>query len=202
MIKKVSFLNRAIVILVGHIAGYKVVNGMEPYSELTTLYYTIGFGTIVLVALLMMMFGLKVLMNDWVMIMTAFIPVGLSLGLVNQFLPSINYLYLVISIVGIIAVILTRRYKSKKNATLTTSLVHGASGLIVVLLPIYLVMNNLEKSSILFVSLGGIILGSEGILKALQKMERKIISEDKLNNYFPLLLLLASTAFVVGLYYL
>ncbi len=91
---KVSFLNKAIIILVGHVAGYKVVNGMEPYSELTTLYYTIGFGTIVLVALLIMMFGLKVLINDWVMIMTAFIPVGLSLGLVNQFLPNMNYIYL------------------------------------------------------------------------------------------------------------
>lgn len=197
---KVSLLNKAIVILVGHIAGYKVVNGMEPYSELTTLYYTIGFGTIVLVALLIMMFGLKVLINDWVMIMTAFIPVGLSLGLVNQFLPNMNYIYLSISIIGVIAVILTRRYKSKKIATFTTSIVHGISGLIVVLLPFYLAVNDIQNSSILLVSLGGGILGSEGILQALHKRGKQIISEEKNNNYFPLVLLLASSAFVAGLY--
>ena len=198
--EKISLLNRIIFLITGHLAGYKVVGGMQPYSELTTLYYTIAFGTLVLSSLLLMLFGFEILKNSGVMIIAAFIPAGLSLGLINQHLPVVHYIYLSFSIFGMAAVIISRYYATKKTAIIILSLVHGISGVILVLLPLFLVIKGIQNISMLLVSVGGVIIGIEGLLQTFLKIGKPIISEQKLYKIFPLVLLSATAAFVAGLH--
>ena len=197
---KISALNRIIFLLIGHMAGYKVVGGMGAYSELTTFYYTISFGMLVLAAILLMLMGFEILKSDGVLILAAFIPVGLSLGMINQYLPQVHNIYLGISILGLTSVTLSRFFASEKLGVIVLSLVHGIAGAIVVWMPIVLVFNGTQDLSILLISVGGIIIGAEGILLAFLKMGKPLIRAEKLYSFFPTVLFLASAAFVAGMY--
>ncbi len=198
---KISVVNRIIFLLTGHLAGYKVVGGMEAYSELTTFYYTISFGMLVLASILLMLLGFEILNNDGVLILAALIPVGLSLGLVNQYLPEFHHIYLGINIVAMLAITISRFYASEKTAVIVLSLVHGIAGAIVVWIPLVLVINEKHNLLTLLISVGGIIIGLEGLLLAFLKMGKPLIQAEKLYTYFPMVLFLASAAFVVGMNY-
>jgi len=197
---KISILNRIIFLLTGHLAGYKVVGGMQPYSELTTFYYTIAFGMLVLASILLMLLGFEILKSDGVLILAALIPVGLSLGMINQYLPQIHNIYIGISIIGMIAIALSRFFTSDKIAVIVLSLVHGIAGTIVVWIPLVLIINGKQDLLTLLISVGGIIIGLEGLLLAFFKMGKSFIPAEKLYAYFPTVLFLASAAFVAGMH--
>lgn len=197
---KISVFNRIIFLLTGHMAGYKVVSGMQPYSELTTFYYTIAFGMLVLASLLLMLLGFEILNSDGVLILAALIPVGLSLGMINQYLPQVHTIYLGVSILGMISVTLSRFFASAKLAVIVLTLVHGISGMIVIWMPMVLVFSGKQDLLSLLISVGGIIISLEGLLLALFKMGKPLIPSEKLYAYFPMVLFLASTAFVFGMH--
>ncbi len=197
--KKISVLNRFIFLFTGHVAGYKVVGGIQPYSELTTFYYTVAFGTLVLASILLMLFGFEILESNGVLVVAAFIPVSLSLGMVNQYLPQMHLYFLIISIAGIGAVAFSRFLVSEKTAVLVLTLVHGIAGSVVVLIPLMLVINGTLNTIALLISLGGIIIGSEGLLLAAFKMGKEFVAAEKIYASFPVILFMASLAFIVGM---
>lgn len=197
---RISVLNRIIFLLTGHLAGYKVVGGMEFYPALTTFYYTIAFGMLILACLLLMILGFDILKNDSVLILASLIPVGLSLGMINQYLPQVHNIYLGASVIGLAGVTLTRYLASGKCAVITLALVHGISGILVVWMPLVLVINGKQDLLTLFISVGGIIIGVEGLLLAFLKMGKPLIPAEKLYAYFPTVLLLASLSFVAGMH--
>jgi len=197
---KISVLNRIIFLLTGHLAGYKVVGGMQPYSELTTFYYTIAFGMIVLASILLMLLGFEVLKNDAVLILAALIPIGLSLGMINQYLPQIHNMYLGISILGLASISVTRYFASEKLSVFVLALVHGIAGAIVVWVPLILALKGKQDLLTLLISAGGIIIGIQGLLLAFLKMGKPLIPAEKLYAFFPTVLFLASAAFVVGMH--
>ncbi len=197
--KKISVLNRIIFLFTGHLAGYKVVGGMQPYSELTTFYYTLAFGTLVLASLLLMLLGFEILDSNGVLVVAALIPVGLSLGMINQYLPQVHTIYLIISIIAIIAVAVSRFFASEKTALIMLTLVHGLAGIIVVWIPLVLVFSGQQNVRTLLISAGGIIIGAEGLLLASFKVGKTFIAPEKLYASFPMILFLASLAFVVGM---
>jgi len=196
---KISIFNKIMFLLTGHLAGYKVVSGMQPYSDLTTFYYTISFGMLVLACLLLMLLGFDILKNKSALILAMLIPVGLSLGIINQYLPQVHYMYLIVSIIGMTMLIFFRLYSAEKISGIILSLVHGISGIIIVWMPLVLFLNGKHDGFMLLVSLGGIIIGLKGILLASLKMGKPIIQAEKLYSYFPAVLFLASASFVVGM---
>ena len=197
--KKISIFNRIVFLFTGHLAGYKVVGGMQPYSELTTFYYTIAFGTLVLASILLMLLGFEILESNGVLVVAALIPVGLALGMVNQYLPQMHLYFLIISIAGIIAVAYSRFLMSQKAALIMLTLVHGIAGMVVVFIPLVLVLNGTLNTPAFLISLGGIIISAEGILLASFKVGKTFIAPEKIYSSFPMVLFLANLAFVAGM---
>jgi len=54
---KMSILNRIILLVAAHLAGYMIVTGIEGYNNWAVFYFTVAFGVLVLACLLMMLFG-------------------------------------------------------------------------------------------------------------------------------------------------
>lgn len=77
--KNKSIINRIIFLLTGHIAGYKIISGMDTYSNLTTLYFTVAFGVLLLACLLLLLMGFEIMENNFVAVIAALIPITLSL---------------------------------------------------------------------------------------------------------------------------
>ena len=197
---KISIINRIIFLLTGHLAGYMVVAGMEDFSDLTVLYYSIAFGVLLLSSLLIMLFGFEILKYNGVIVSAMLIPLSLSLGLINQYLPEIHYIYLIFGIIGMTAVLISIYYKYKKTKIIIISLVHGIPGMILVILPIFLVLKSIiQNHSIILVSVGALIISLAGILHTFLKIGKPIIPEQKFYKLFPLILFSATVFFVAGL---
>lgn len=198
--RKVTVTDRIVFLLTAHIAGYKVVGGMQSYSDLTTFYYTVSFGMLILASLLLMLLGFEILQNNGILILAAFIPTGLSLGLINQYLPQFHLIYLIVSMLGMALFILARYFTTQKAAHIALTLLHGISGLVLIGAPLALVLNGTQHLSMIFVSIGGLIIGAEGFLLTFLKTGKPLVSAQRLYAFFPFVLFLASAAFVAGLY--
>jgi len=198
-VRKISVLDRILFLITAHVAGIKIVSGMEHHSALSTGFYTISFGVLVLASIMLLLFGFELLTNRFVPVVTTLIPITLSLGLVQDYLPQMTFSYsLLIGLIYWLSVWV--RFKAnEKTAALVLALVHGISGLLVFVLPVVLYANYGLSARLLLVSIGGLIIGIEGVFLTLQKMGYLRIELNKIFAWFPLMLLAATSAFVGGL---
>jgi len=195
---KKSILGRIIYLLTGHVAGYQIIKGMENYSNLTTTLYTISFGILLLACLLLLLMGFEIMENNYVAVVAALIPITLSLGLVTDKLDSSTMYFILISASFLIAVAL-RLFSSGKIQSLSIGVIHFLSGSVIFFLPILLFFTDKAEIQILLVSLGGILIGSGGMLLGLVKAGKSVLAKEKVVALFPIILFLTTTAFVVGL---
>ena len=172
---------------------------MEHHSVLSTGFYTISFGVMVLASIMLLLFGFEPLVNRYVPVITTLIPTTLSIGLVHDYLPKMTLSYAIL--VGIIYMVSVwvRFTAAEKTAALVLALTHGISGLLVFILPIVLYTSYGLPARLLLVSIGGLIIGIEGIFLALQKMGYLKIELKTILAWFPVMLLAATSAFVGGL---
>ncbi len=195
---KISILGRIVFLLTGHMAGYQIISGMDNYSNLTTTLYTISFGLLLLASLLLLLMGFEIMENDYVAVISSIIPITLSLGLVTDKLEHATFYAVLISIGFVIAVVL-RFFSSGKVASLSLGVIHFLSGSVIFFLPIILFITQKAEIQILMISLGGLLIGSGGMLLGLLKTGKLSIGKEKVLPLFPIILFLTTTAFVVGL---
>ncbi len=196
---KVSISERILLLLTALISGYYVVDGLEKYSGVVSLYFTIAFGILLIAVILLVLFGFEILNDPIVVIVAALIPLSLSLGLIYKYLHSYHIVYLIFTIVGFLSILLTRYFASKRIATLTLVLVHGISGVIIFLLPIGIYIKGFSSPFFPLVGIGGGLISVFGILLAFLRMGKPILSQDSIYALMPKLLFLATVAFVIGL---
>lgn len=196
---KQTIINRILFLITGIIAGSKIINGMDTYSDLTTFYFTVSFGVLLLACLLLLLMGFDIMENNFVAVVAALIPISLSLGIINNRLPEYHLIYARIIGIGFLIAIYLRFYGAEKVASLSFGVIHGVSGIVIVLIPIVFLLNGLVEPQYGFVSLGGIFIGMGGMLMAFLKAGKPILSKEKVLSLFPVILFFATTAFVIGL---
>jgi len=196
--KKKSILGRIIYLITGHVAGYQIIKGMDNFSNLTTTLYTISFGLLLLACLLLLLMGFEIMENNYIAIFAALIPITLSLGLVTDKLEnSTNYSFLIG--VGFLIAVALRLFSSGKIQSLSIGVIHFLSGSVIFLLPIILFYTGVAELQILMISLGGVLIGSGGMLLGFLKAGKSVLSKEKVVSLFPIILFLTTTAFVIGL---
>jgi hypothetical protein len=196
---KMSILNRIIFLLTGNVAGYKIIGGMDNYSNTTTTLYTISFGLLLLASLLLLLMGFEIMENDYVAVVVSVIPITLSLGLVTDKLEHATFYTVLITGAFIIAVIL-RFFSSGRISSLSLGAIHLLAGTVIVILPVFLFLSGKSSSQILLISLGGSLIGVGGTLLGFLKADKLKLQKEKIYALFPALLFFTTTAFVLGLY--
>jgi len=198
--KRITPLDRIALLITCLLAAYLIVMGVEGLPLLATWAYSIAFGVLLIAGLLMIINGFEVLDSPWVVIIAAIIPLGLSLGMVIENLPSDWHLaYLVFVVIGFLAILLTRLLVPERAATIVLAFVHGVAGLLIFGLPIALVLQGVKAPMYLFMSVGGALIGIGGLLLAFLKAGKPILSAEKIFTLLPWTLLLMSAAFMLGL---
>ncbi len=193
-----SILSRIIYLLTAILASYEIINGMDNYSNLITTLYTISFGLLLLASLLLLIMGFEIMENDFIAVATAIIPITLSLGLVIHELEHYLMYALLIGICFIIALAF-RFFAKGKIASLSIGIVHLLSGTVIFLLPIILVSIGKTNYHILWISLGGLLIGIIGIFLGFIKAGKEILSIEKIEKIFPIILMLTTFSFIIGL---
>ncbi len=198
--KKMSVLDRILLLLTGLLAAYQIVAGVDGASELSLWAYTVAFGVLLVAGLLLIIMGFEVLESPFVIIVSTLIPLSLSLGLVNEYWHGIYVLYTIFVVIGFLAIAYTRLGSnvSKGAATVILVIVHGIAGLVIFLLPIILAAQGNLPGGFALVGVGGALIGVGGLLLAFLKAGKPILPQKTILTVLPGLLLLMTVAFVIG----
>jgi hypothetical protein len=196
---KMSPLDRVLLLLTGVLAAYHIAVGMDGFSFVPMLAYTLAFGVLLVAGILLIIWGFEVLDSPVVVIVSTVIPLCLATGLVWQHLPSTATLYLAFAILGFFAVMLTRSIPTPgKIPTIVLAFVHGIAGITIFLLPVLLSLQGAMKPLFALVGVGGALIGVGGLLLSFLKSGRPILSRATILKVLPGLLLLMTICFVAG----
>jgi hypothetical protein len=196
---KISVLDRILLLFTGLLAAYQVAIGIEGLSTLPIIAYTIAFGVLLIASLLLIILGFEVLDTPVVVIVSTIIPLSLASGLVWQHLTNWRTPYLVLAILGFLAIITTRVLPSRSNLPIIVlTIVHGIAGMTIFLLPIILVIVGAVQPLFAMVGVGGALIGIGGLLLSFQKTGKPILSRQMIFRMLPGLLLMMTLLFVVG----
>jgi len=197
---KITSLDRILLMAMGILAAYQVAVGIDGMEKIPTIAYTIGFGAFLLAGLLIIIVGLESLDSSAAIIVSAIIPLTISLGLVWQHLASWRTPYLVFVISGLLAILATRLLPIQKKLSniIPALLAQCLAGTIIFLLPCILSANGSMNPGFVLVGLGGALTGLGGLLLLLLKANRPIVTREAILKSFPSLLLLTMICFVAG----
>lgn len=199
---KMSPLDRVLLLATGILAAYQVAVGIDGFSTVPIIAYTLAFGVLLVAGLLLIILGFEVLDSPIVVIVSTVIPLSLSTGLVWQHFASLRASYLVFAIISFLAVIVTRSIPMQnKLPVITIAVTHGIAGMTIFLLPIILSIQGLTNPLFSLVGAGGALIGIGGLLLSFLKTGRPILSREMILKVLPGLLLLMTVCFVAGFKY-
>jgi hypothetical protein len=198
-----TIFDRIILLLTGLTAIYMLFNFYKRYQKekaLHDLYYMLGFGVLLISGLLLIFFGWDILASPYVLTVATLIPLGISMGLMNQFLPEYKKIYSWFALVGLLAIAVTSigGMGLKKVAV---PVFHGVAGLIIFLLPLYqCIVKKDAKKGFGMVGIGGALIGLGGIALAFLVSGSQFLffSSDFVFAILAPLFLLMTLAFTFG----
>ena len=198
-VEKISVFDRILLLLTGFLAAYQIAIGIDHFSKIPIIAYTIGFGILLLAGLLIIILGFEVLDSPIVVIISSAIPLSLSLGLVWEYLFTFRVIYLVFIIFGYLAIMSTRILPMKNSLPLIVlALFHGVAGFIIFVLPEVLVFTGQTGPIFSLVGVGGALIGIGGLLLVLLRSGKSLFSRQTIFRILPILLLLMTASFVLG----
>lgn len=200
--KNITVIDRILLLIAGLLAAYQVAVGIDGFDTLPLTAYTIAFGVILIAGLLLIILGFEVLNSPIVVITATIIPLSISLGLVWQHITSLRIPYLIFSILGFLAILITRSIPSKnKLPIIVLAIVHGIAGMTIFLLPIALSISGKTNAMFSFVGIGGALIGMGGLLLSFLKAGRPVLSQKVIFTVLPGLLLCMTICFVIGFHF-
>jgi hypothetical protein len=196
--KKMTILDRILLLITGLLAAYEIGWGLEELKGLPAWAYTIAFGVLLIAGLLLIILGFEPLENPLVVIVSTIIPLSLSTGLIAQYRPQWSGAYLAFAVIGFLVIVVTRYTTEGAAATIPLAVIHGIAGLTIFLLPIILSVKGETPGGFVWVGIGGALIGVGGLLLAFLKAGKPILSQKTILTVLPGLLLLMAAAFVAG----
>ncbi len=199
-----NLFDQIILLLTGLLAAYLAWRFVERYRAqqgLYDVYYAMGFIVLLVSGVLLIFGGWGLLDSPYVLTVATLIPLGISLGLMNQFLTQYKKAYAWFALFGLLAIAITS-IGSMALKSLAVPLFHGIAGLIIVGLPLYLcLVQKTAPKGFGMVGIGGALIGIGGIALAFYKAGKPLFGiftgEFILMILAPLLFLM-TLAFTIG----
>lgn len=198
---EITLLDRGLLLITGLIALYLVSFFLKLKSSTKSsypLYYAVSFGVLLVAGLLLIGLGYGILANPLVVIVSALIPLTLSLGVVAQLYPAQEKSYLGFVVVGLAAIAVTRFVGPAGLATAVLAIVHSVAGLIIFFAPLSASSKGAVDRSFAWVTVGGALIGIGGIALAMLKAGKPILSANVIFTILAPLLLLMAGSFAYG----
>jgi len=151
--------------------------------------------------LLLIIFGWGILDSPLVLTVATLIPLGISMGLMNQFRPRYKKAYSWFALVGLLAIAVTS-IGGMSLKSVAVPVFHGVAGLIIFGLPLYkCVVEKDAKKGFGMVGIGGALIGIGGMALAFMKAGKPlfgIFTQDFILMILAPLLFLMTLAFTFG----
>jgi hypothetical protein len=194
-----NWFDRIVLLLTGLTAIYALFYFYKRYQKehgLHDTYYILGFAVLLVSGLLLIFLGWGILDSPYVLTIATLIPLGISMGLMNQFLPDYKKIYSWFALIGLLTIAVTS-IGGMDLKSIAVPVFHGVAGLIIFLLPFFI---KGAKPGFWMVGLGGALIGLGGIALAFLVSGSQLLffsREFVLMILVPLLLLM-TLAFTFG----
>ena len=193
-------LDGLILLLTGLTAIYLLFYFYKRYQKekaLYDVYYMLGFGVLLVSGLLLIFFGWDILASPYVLTVATLIPLGISMGLMNQFMPDYKKLYSWFALLGLLAIAYTS-ISEHSLKSLAVPVFHGVAGLIIFGLPLFVIKD--AAKGFWLVGVGGLLIGVGGIALAFLVSGKQLLffSADFVFAILAPLLFLMTLAFTFG----
>jgi len=197
-----NLFDRLVLLVTGLVAVYLIWRFYTRYSKqkgLHDVYYVLGFAVLFVSGVLLIFFGWDLLASPYVLTVASLIPLGISLGIMNQYYKEYKKPYAWFALVGILAIAITS-IGDMPLKKLAVPLFHGVAGLIIFLGPIYTSIKGKSAKDFWWVGVGGALIGLGGIALAFLTAGSQFLffSQEFVLTILAPLLLLMSLAFAWG----
>jgi len=187
-------------LLTGLIAAYLCWYFYRRYTlnkALHNLYYLMGFAALLVSGLLLIFLGMGILASPYVLTVASLIPLGISMGLAEEYFPSWKKAFKWFAAVGFLAIAVTSIGGMDALKKIAVPLFHGVAGLVIFVGPF--VANGAPKG-FFWVGVGGLLIGLGGIALAFITMGKQLLffSPDFVTLILTPLLFLMTGAFALG----
>lgn len=193
-------LDNLFLLLTGLLAAYLVWRFYSRWSKqkkLYDVYYSMGFLVLLVSGLLLIFLGLDILASPYVLTVASLIPLGISIGIVEEYFPQYKKIYKWFALVGFAAIAISAIGGLDVLKKISVPLFHGVAGLVIFLGP-FLAKN--APKGFWWVGIGGLLIGLGGIALAFISLGKQLLffsPEFVMLILCPLLFLMA-LAFTIG----
>ena len=187
-------------LLTGLLAAYLCWVFYQRYTQskaLHNLYYLMGFAVLLVSGLLLIFLGLGILASPYVLTVASLIPLGISMGLAEEFFPSWKKAFKWFALIGFLAIAVTSIAGIEVGRKISVPLFHGVAGLVIFLGPF---MAKSAPKGFFWVGIGGVLIGLGGIALAFISVGAQLLffSPEFVMLILSPLLLLMTGAFTLG----
>ncbi len=193
-------LDNLFLLLTGLTAIYLLWRFYTRWSKgkaLYDVYYMMGFMVLLVSGLLLIFFGLGLLKSPYVLTVASLIPLGISMGVVEQYYPKYKKPFKWFLLIGFLAIAISAIAGIDLLKKISVPLFHGVAGLVIFLGPFF--AKKVHKGY-WWVGIGGALIGLGGIALAFISLGKQLLffSPEFVALILTPLLLLMSLAFTYG----
>jgi len=174
-----NLFDQIVLLLTGLTAIYLIFRFYQDYQKngqpIYDIYYMLSFVVLLVSGLLLIFLSYDVLQNPLVVVVAYLIPFLLALGLVTEFYKDKSNLYLIVGVIGLVAIAYTRFTDAGAMKVVSLATFHSIAGLIIFFIPIILVKEKKVPSGFIFVTIGGTLIGLGGISLAFLKSGSQLL---------------------------
>jgi hypothetical protein len=159
-------LDNLFLLLTGLVAIYLLWCFYGRWSKqkaLYDVYYMLGFLVLLVSGLLLIFLGLDILSSPYVLTVASLIPLGISMGLVEQYFPKFKKIFKWFALLGFLAIAIFSIAGVEIGRKISVPLFHGVAGLVIFLGPFYA---KKAAKGFWWVGIGGLLIGLGGIALA------------------------------------
>jgi hypothetical protein len=198
-----TLFDRIILLATGLVAAYLVWRFYSRWSKekaLHDIYYMMGFLVLLVSGLLLIFLGYGILASPLVLTVASLIPLGISLGVMNQYFPKYKKAYAWFALIGFLAIAITSIGGMDALKKIAVPVFHGVAGLVIFLGPFIASKKGLAPKGFFWVGIGGVLIGLGGIALAFLSLGSQFLffSQQFVLMILAPLLLLMSLAFAWG----
>ncbi|NJC97825.1 MAG: hypothetical protein C3F07_06485 [Anaerolineales bacterium] len=162
-------------LLTGAIAAYLCwyfFSRYQLHKALHNLYYLMGFAVLLISGLLLIFLGLGILASPYVLTVASLIPLGISMGIAEEYFPAWKKAFKWFAVIGFLAIAVTSIGGMDSLKRIAVPVFHGVAGLVIFIGPF--VAKGAPKG-FWWVGIGGALIGLGGIALAFITMGSQLL---------------------------
>ncbi len=159
-------LDNLFLLLTGLLAAYLCWYFWKRYGlhkALHNIYYLMGVAVLLVSGLLLIFLGLGILASPLVLTVSSLIPLGISMGIAEEYYPTWKKYFKWFAAVGFVAIAVTSLGGMETLKKISVPLFHGGAGLVIFLGPFFA---RKAPKGFYWVGIGGLLIGLGGIALA------------------------------------